>query len=74
MYYQLENFFQVSYILEYDPLLLQSLMSRGGARNVSIEGLELPIGGLKWLKNSFFRTPFCRISSDRNPKFPPMGS
>ena len=27
--------------------------SRGGARNLPTEGLELPTGGLKWLKMQF---------------------
>ena len=40
-------------------------VARGGTRNFPTEGLELPAGGLKWLKNGVFVHYFAE-----NPRFP----
>ena len=46
---------------------------RGVTRNFPTEGLELPTGGLKWLKNGVFVRYFAKFPSDEKPKFPPAG-
>ena len=47
-------------------VLAASKMFRGGGRNLPTEGLELPTGRLKWLKNTVFMHDFA--------KFPPAGT
>ena len=42
---------------------------RGGSRNLSTHGLELPIRGQKWLKSAIFLCPFAQFPSTRTKDF-----